>query len=132
MKNGFDFLLEHGKLIVQPIVASKDIEPVEIRAILDTGAGKTVVTENVGLHLEIDLLRPIRYENLNTAGGGIKAKIVVVPEIRLFNRIFKNVEVAIVKLPPTTLVSALIGIDILYQLKEFTISFTDKKIYLNQ
>jgi predicted aspartyl protease len=129
MKNGFDFLLEHSKLIVQPIVASKNIEPVEIRAILDTGAGKTVVTENVALHLEIDLLHPIRYENLNTAGGGIKAKIVVIPEIRLFNRIFKNVEVAIVKLPPTTLVSALI--DILYQLKEFTISFPDKKIYLN-
>jgi clan AA aspartic protease (TIGR02281 family) len=130
MRNGFDFLLEHNKLIVQPIVASKDVEAVEIRAILDTGAGKTVITENVALHLEIDLFRPIRYENLNTAGGRIKAKIVIIPEIRLFNRIFKNVEVAIVKLPPTTLVSALIGIDILYQLKEFTISFTDKKIYL--
>ena len=130
MKSGFDFLLEHNKLIVQPIVASKDVEAVEIRAILDTGAGKTVITENVALHLEIDLFRPIRYENLNTAGGRIKAKIVIIPEIRLFNRIFKNVEAAIVKLPPTTLVSALIGIDIPYQLKEFTISFTDKKIYL--
>jgi predicted aspartyl protease len=91
-----------------------------------------VITENVALHLEIDLFKPIRYGNLNTAGGGIKAKIVVVPEIRLFNRTFKDVEVAIVKLPPTTLVSALIGIDILYQLREFTISFPDKKIYLNQ
>ena len=130
MRNGFDFLLEHNKLIVQPIVAGKNIEAVEIRAILDTGAGKTVVTEIVALHLEIDLFRPIRYENLNTASGRIKAKIVIIPEIRLFNRIFKNVEVAIVKLPPTTLVSALIGIDILYQLKEFTVSFIDKKIYL--
>ncbi|MDZ7899429.1 MAG: retropepsin-like aspartic protease [Arcicella sp.] len=130
MKEGFDFLLEHRKLIVQPILSSENIESIAIRAILDTGAGKTVITENVALHLEIDLLKPIRYENLNTAGGGIKAKIVLNPEIKLFNRIFRNLEVAIVKLPPTTLVSALIGIDILYQLKEFTISFTDKKIYL--
>jgi clan AA aspartic protease (TIGR02281 family) len=130
MKEGFDFLLEHRKLIVQPVLSSKNIESIAIRAILDTGAGKTVITENVALYLEIDLLKPIRYENLNTAGGGIKAKIVLIPEIKLFNRIFKNLEVAIVKLPPTTLVSALIGIDILYQLKEFTISFTDKKIYL--
>jgi clan AA aspartic protease (TIGR02281 family) len=130
MKEGFDFLLERNKLIVLPVVTNNNIEALAIRAILDTGAGKTVITENVALHLGIDLLRPIRYENLNTAGGGIKAKIVLLPEMKLFNQTFKNIEVAIVKLPPTTLVSALIGIDILYQLKEFTISFSDRKIYL--
>jgi clan AA aspartic protease (TIGR02281 family) len=130
LKTGYSFELENNKLIVRISIPNKLGEFTEIRTILDTGAGRTVISENIAIFLGLDKEPALNYQNLNTASGSIKAKIVRLPKMILFERSFENIEVAIIKLPNSSLVSGLIGIDILYKLKEITINFIERKVYI--
>jgi predicted aspartyl protease len=122
------FKLIHNKLIVEVEMPTISNELFSFEAVFDTGAGKTVISENLANYLGLNNLPAIDKPTLSTASGSIKAKVVLAPVIRLFGQEFRNIEVAIVKLPSNIMVSGLIGINLMYLMNDFCINFKTKTI----
>jgi len=97
--------------------------------ILDTGASKSIIDDQIAIRLGFDLNRLKTGDRLMTVGGGANSKILKLPKLSLFGRDMVNFEVNVLNLPPQVLYFAygLIGMDFLLQFETIKIDF-DKKV----
>jgi len=97
--------------------------------ILDTGASKSIIDNNVAISLGFDL-RKLENERLTTVGGGTNSKILKLPKFSLFGKDIVNFEVNVMDIPSQILYFAdgLIGMDFLLQFKNIKFDFDEKII----
>ena len=124
-----DFLIEKKKIIVFAQIRGIN-DTRSFRFILDTGASKTIISENVVVRLGFDLKRLQISDRLMTAGGGIHSKVMKLPKFSLFEKDKANFEVNVIKFPPqiTLLADGVLGMDFLLQFKKLTFDFDKKTI----
>jgi clan AA aspartic protease (TIGR02281 family) len=97
--------------------------------IVDTGASVSIIDESVAAFLGFDV-KQLRSEYLTTIGGKTNAKILKLPEIKLFGKTVTDFEVKIMTLPfqITLLADGLIGMDFLLKFKSFNVDFKTETI----
>ena len=102
----------------------------EFRFILDTGASKTIISENVAVRLGYQLFRLEKGDRLMTAGGAIHSKVLKLPKLNLLGKDFVNFEVSVIDFPLqiTLLADGLIGMDFLLRFKNIKFDFDAKTI----
>ena len=124
-----NLIIEKRKIIVTAQVQGIS-EFGSIDLILDTGASKTVINEDVIRLLGFDLYRLQPGNRLMTAGGGVSSKILKLPKFSLFGKDLSNFEVSVLKLPPqiTYYVDGLIGTDFLLKFQSIRFDFEAKTI----
>ena len=125
----FDLLIEKRKIIVfATIEGVKDSR--SFKFILDTGATKTIIDEELVRSLGYQLFRLERGDRLPTASGKVHSKILKLPKFSLFGKDKVNFEVNVIKFPLqiTVLADGLIGMDFLLQFKNIKFNFDDKTV----
>jgi len=116
------------------IVVSAQIQGIndcrDFSFILDTGASRSIIDENIAIRLGFDLKSLKTGDRLMTAGGGIHSKILNLPKFSLFGKDFVDFEVNVIKFPPqiTLFADGLIGMDFLLQFKNIKFDFDAKTI----
>ena len=124
-----DFLIVKRKIIV--LAQIKGINDFRsFKFILDTGASKTIIDDNVAIRLGFDLKRLEKGDRLMTVGGGMNSKILKLPKLSMFGKDFVNFEVNVLNMPPQIMYFAhgLIGMDFLLQFKNIKFNFVEKVI----
>ena len=124
----YELLIDERKIIVAAqIKGVSDYR--EFPFIIDTGASKTVINEDVVTRLGFDIKKLNIGNRLMTAGGGVYSKTLNLPKLSLFGKDIADFEVNVLKIPPQILYFAdgLIGMDFLLQFKNINFDF-DKKI----
>jgi clan AA aspartic protease (TIGR02281 family) len=124
-----ELLIKKRKIIVSAIIKGIN-DSVDFNFILDTGATKTVIDEEVARKLGFELFRLQKGDRLMTAGGGIRSKILKLPKFSLFGKDMVNFEVNVIKFPfqITLLADGVIGMDFLLQFKNIKFDFEAKTI----
>jgi clan AA aspartic protease (TIGR02281 family) len=125
----YNFELQGRKIIVRPEILHKG-KSFSLPMILDTGAGRTVISKNVALYLGINPKSASKSERLVSANSAFEAKIVTIDRFQCFDILIKNLEVAIVDIPPQAQVSGMLGVDFLLKIKKFSIDFINKQIVI--
>ena len=123
-----DFLIHKRKIIV--VAKMKGVSDyMSFKFILDTGASKSIIDDQIAIRLGFDLNRLKTGDRLMTVGGGANSKILKLPKLSLFGKDMVNFEVNVLNLPPQVLYFAygLIGMDFLLQFENIKFDF-DKKI----
>jgi len=124
----YELLIDERKIIVAAqIKGVSDYR--EFPFIIDTGASKTVINEDVVTRLGFDIKKLNIGNRLMTAGGGVYSKTLNLPKLSLFGKDIADFEVNVLKIPPQILYFAdgFIGMDFLLQFKNINFDF-DKKI----
>ena len=98
-----------------------------IKMVLDTGASVTTIPIETALAIGCDPSRPKKRIEMITASGTEYVPVVVIPEIIFLGFKLKNVEAACLNLPPKSLVSGLLGLNVL---THFDISLAFLKKFL--
>lgn len=111
-----------------PLISESRVITVEIRLIakrviplimvLDTGASITTIPIEVAIALGRDPVKSTKRIEMITASGKEYTSIVTIPEIELLGFSLKNIEVVCHNLPPNSLASGLLGLNVL---REFDI-----------
>ena len=125
----YGITIENKRIIVTPeIKGINDFR--KFNFILDTGASKSIIDEIAVKRLGYELHRLKVGDRLSTAGGGVRSKIVELPELTLFGAKMVNFEVNVIKLPYQILYYAdgLIGMDFLLQFQAVRFDFVQKFI----
>ena len=125
----YKFLINNRKIIVfATIEGINDIR--RYKFILDTGASKTVIDNDVVIRLGFDLKGLTSGDRLMTAGGGVHSKIMKLPKFSLFGKDIDDFEVNVLRFPPqiTYFADGLIGMDFLLQFKNIRFDFEAKTI----
>jgi predicted aspartyl protease len=123
-----DFLIHKRKIIV--VANMKGVsDDMSFKFILDTGASKSLIDDQIDIRLGFDLKRLKTGDRLMTVGGGVYSKILKLPKLSLFGKDMVNFEVNVINLPPQVLYFAygLLGMDFLLQFGNIKFDF-DKKI----
>jgi len=125
----YKFLINRRKIIVSAILKGIN-ESRDFNFILDTGASKTVIDDDVAIRLGFDLKGLTSGDRLMTAGGGVHSKIMKLPKFSLFGKDVDNFEVNVLRFPPqiTYFADGLIGMDFLLQFKNIRFDFEAKTI----
>jgi len=123
------FLIEKRRIIVFAKVQGIN-DTMEFKFILDTGATKTIVSQQVAIMLGYDLKKLQKGDSLMTAGGSTNSKILNLPKLSLFGKDMINFEVSVLDLPLqiTYFVDGLIGMDFLLKFKNIKFDFDAKTI----
>jgi predicted aspartyl protease len=124
------FELERRKLIINGTIYHNDHKE-NLRLIVDTGAGTSVISRNVAHFLGFDLSKILQSEQFISASGRFTSKIIEVNQFEVLGLSCKNLRLAVIDLPPQSLVSGLIGIDLMMKFNAIAIDF-DKKIIETQ
>ncbi len=124
------FELERRKIIVNGLIQHNDRKEI-IRLIVDTGAGTSIISQNVALFLGFDLPKIKESEQFISASGRFTAKIISINHFEVLGVACQDFQVAVINLPPQSLVSGLIGVDFLMKMNKLTFDF-DKKLVLSQ
>jgi len=121
--------IENRKIIVLATIKGIN-DSIDFKFILDTGATKTVINENVAIRLGFELYRLQKGDRLMTAGGAIHSRILKLPKFSLFGKDVDNFEVNVIKFPlqVTLVADGLIGMDFLLQFKNIKFDFDAKII----
>ena len=125
----YELLIERRKIIV--VAQIKGINDVRnFNFILDTGASRSVIGEQVATRLGFDLTRLKLGSRLMTAGGGTNSRILKLPKFSLFGKDMVNFEVSVLNLPSqiTYFIDGLIGMDFLLQFKNIKFDFDAKTV----
>jgi clan AA aspartic protease (TIGR02281 family) len=125
----YDIIIDKRRIIVTPqIKGINDFR--KFNFILDTGASKSIIDEVVITRLGFDLKKLETGDRLTTAGGGVKSKIIKLPEFTLFGKNMIDFEVNVINLPLqiTYFADGLIGMDFLLQFKNLKFNFVEKFI----
>ena len=125
----YDLLIEKRKLIVfAAIEGVKDSRT--FKFILDTGATKTVIDEELVTSLGYQLFRLESGDRLTTASGKVHSRILKLPKFSLFGKEKVNFEVSVIKFPfqITLIADGLLGMDFLLQFKNLKFDFEEKTI----
>ena len=124
-----ELLIEKRKIIVfAQIKGVNDLR--YFKFILDTGASKSIVSEQTAIRLGFDLKKLKSGDRLMTAGGGMNSKILELPKISLFGKDVDSFEVSVLDLPPqiTYFADGLIGMDFLLLFESIKFNFNEKTI----
>ena len=123
------FVLNKRKIIVFATIKGVGIEK-NFKFILDTGASKSIIDNNIASAIGFDLKRLKTSERLTTIGGGKNSKLLKLPKISLFGKDMTNFEVNVMDIPAQVLYFAdgLIGMDFLLQFENIKFDFTEKII----
>ena len=127
-----EFIIDRRKLIVfAQIKGINDYR--EFKFILDTGASKSIIGDNVAIRLGFDLKKLKLGDRLMTAGGSINSRVLKLPKFSLFGKDMINFEVNVLNLSPQVsyFVAGLIGMDFLLQFKNIKFDFDEKTIETN-
>ena len=84
-----------------------------LKMVLDTEASITTIPTEVALAVGLDPSKPKKRIEMITASGIEYVPVVMIPRIKLLGFMLKNVEAACLNLPPQSLVSGLLGLNIL-------------------
>lgn len=123
----YPFALQHRKIIV--VVKAKGPKGTfEHNFILDTGAGTTVIGEDMATLLGYDLKKIPKTETFVTAGGRVTSRMVQLHKMELFGKTVQNFKVGVMHLPIQMLADGLIGVDFLQKLKSIHIHFETKEV----
>jgi len=122
------FIFNQRKIIVSAEIQGT-VQERNFDFILDTGASKSIIDNNVAISLGFDL-RKLENERLTTVGGGANSKILKLPKFSLFGKDIVNFEVNVMDIPSQILYFAdgLIGMDFLLQFKNIKFDFDEKII----
>ena len=121
------FQLERRKIIISANLKGPKKES-SYKFILDTGAGTSVINEDVAVSLGYCLYNIPKTETLVTAGGRINARMVQLDKLTLFEKSVSNFTVSVVPLPIQILVDGLIGMDFLQHFQRIKIHFDRRAI----
>jgi predicted aspartyl protease len=123
----YDFEIVRRKIIVKATIKGLD-DYREFKFVLDTGATKSIVDEQVAIRLGFDLKRLEAGDRLMTEKK--KKKTLSLPKLSLFGKECVNFKVDVVKLPLQILPFAvgLIGMDFLLLFKTVKFDFEEKTI----
>ena len=102
-----------------------------VKMVLDTGATITTIPTETALAIGCDPSRPKRRIEMITASGMEYVPVVTVPKIKFMGFEFKNVETACLNLPPQSLVSGLLGLNILSKFN-LKLAFLKKSLELSK
>ena len=110
-------LLKHGKLLkVNAKVGAKNVEPVLVPLLVDTGSTYTILRINVVKRLGCDIKNPLRREKIITGKGALALQPVVnVPWFNCAGQVRKNFEVVAYNIPANLGVVGILGMDFLFQ-----------------
>ncbi|MCL2028567.1 MAG: retroviral-like aspartic protease family protein [Bacteroidales bacterium] len=124
-----DLLINERKIIVSATIEGIG-DSVDFNFILDTGASKTVISENTAVRLGYELYGLQKGDRLMTAGGGIHSKVMNLPKFSLFGKDIVNFEVSVIEFPMqiTYYADGVLGMDFLLQFKNVTFDFDKKTI----
>ncbi len=89
----------------------------ETEALIDTGASITIIPPEISDLLELEEDKEMAKMKLVTASGLIEVSRKFVKEVRINNKIFKNVSVAIHQLPDPIEIKVLIGMNLIERMK---------------
>jgi clan AA aspartic protease (TIGR02281 family) len=130
MKHKID--IYDSKIIVTPAIEGVD-ETVTIKFLLDTGATRSLIDEQVAVQLGFDVNKLDRGDRLITAGGAIYSKKLNLPKFTLFGEDFINFKVDVVKLPLQILLvsEGILGMDFLLKFKTIKFDFDRQTIELD-
>lgn len=95
-----------------------------IKMVLDTGASITTIPAEIAFAIGCDPAKPKKRIEMITASGTEYVPVVAIPEIKFLGFTLKNIEAACLNLPPQSLVSGLLGLNVL---KEFDILLAFRK-----
>jgi clan AA aspartic protease (TIGR02281 family) len=99
--------------------------------VLDTGASITTIPTEMALAIGCDPSRPVRRIEMITASGIEYVPVVKIPKIQLLGFEIKNVQAACLNLPPQSLVSGLLGLDVLTKFNVL-LKFLKKYLEINR
>jgi clan AA aspartic protease (TIGR02281 family) len=124
-----ELLIKKRKIIVSATIKGTN-DSIDFNFILDTGATKTVIDEEVARKIGFELFRLQKGDKLMTAGGAVHSKILKLPKFSLFGKEMVNFEVNVIKIPLqiTLLADGLVGMDFLLQFKNIKFNFDEKTI----
>ena len=123
------FEFEKRKIIITATLKGP-YTTLDFRFLLDTGAGTTVISDNVASVLGYDMRKIHTSQTFVTAGGRVNAKMIQLHKITMLGKQMPNFTVCVIPLPYQVLAYAngLIGVDFLQQLKKIKIDFDTKEI----
>jgi len=124
-----ELLIKKRKIIVSATIEGVGSN-IDFNFILDTGATKTIVDEEVARKIGFELFRLQKGDRLMTAGGAIQSKIMKLPKFNLFGKEIINFEVNVIKFPLqiTLLADGVLGMDFLLRFKNIKFNFDKKTI----
>ena len=124
-----ELLIKKRKIIV--VAQIKGINDTRnFNFILDTGATKTVIDEELARTLGYKLYKLEIGDRLTTAGGRVHSKILKLPKFSLFGKDLVNFEVSVISFPlqVTIIADGLLGMDFLLHFKNIKFDFDKKTI----
>ena len=124
-----ELLIEKRKIIVYAEIKGVN-EVREFKFILDTGASKSIIDNEIAVTLGFDLKKLNSGDRLMTVGGGTNSKLLILPKFNLFGKEMVDFEVNVINLPLqiTYFVDGVIGMDFLLQFKNIKFDFEEKTI----
>jgi clan AA aspartic protease (TIGR02281 family) len=123
----YDFELKRRKLLVKATLKGT-VRSQEVKLILDTGAGTTVISEDVIRFLGFDMSKVKEYESFVTAGGSIKAKVIKLHFLDCLGKRKTSFKVAVYDLPAQAIAYGVLGIDFLQLFDKVCIDFENLQV----
>jgi clan AA aspartic protease (TIGR02281 family) len=124
-----ELLIKKRKIIVSATIEGTS-DSIDFNFILDTGATKTGIDEEVARKIGFELFRLQKGDRLMTAGGAVHSKILKLPKFSLFGKEMVNFEVNVIKFPLqiTLLADGVLGMDFLLRFKNIKFNFDERTI----
>lgn len=88
-----------------------------VRLALDTGATATMIPPKAALAIGVNPARATAFRETITASGKESIPVVVIPQLQIFEQMFRRVTVACHELPAESPIDGLLGLDLLTRLK---------------
>ena len=125
----YDLLIDKRQIFVFAQIKGVD-EIKRIKFLLDTGASRTVIDEDLANTLGYDLDTLEMGGRMVTANGSIYSKILKLPKFSLFGKDLFDFDVNVIKFPLqiTFHVDGVLGIDFLLLFKNIKLDFVEKTV----
>ena len=98
--------------------------------VLDTGASITTIPTETALAIGCDPSKPKKRIEMITASGVEYVPVVVIPEIQFLGFKVKNIEASCLNLPTQSLVSGLLGLNVLAKF-DLSLLFRQKRLEIS-
>ena len=118
-------------IIVLRVLLSGTRDSRILKMVLDTGASISTIPTEVALAIGLDPAKPKNRIEMITASGVEYVPVIVIPKIKLLGFMLRNIEAACLNLPPQSLVSGLLGLNILSKF-DLRLSFPKKFLELSK
>lgn len=111
-------LSNHGKLLkVNATVGAKNVLPVLLSLLVDTGATYTILPINAVKRLGCDIKKSLRTEQITTGQGTLLLPVVNLPWFNCAGQLITNFEVVAYDIPANLGLDGILGMDFLRAFK---------------